>query len=274
MADITIGELPQASRFDRDSLLVAENQGIAESVSGAQIQDLAKAGAADAAAQAAAAASDANNAAKTAKDAANSILGLTAQANTLPPGSDASADVVAENGNLLLKVGIPRGDSGVYVGSGEMPDGYNIQIDPNGEASDPSDLNAQTYDLIIGLNVRNPNPFADNGEDPRDINNMSSEDISIEAGSVENVFQKLRAGQPVRVLLQAIYFYYGQVWTESVAEASNVVVRHNAPYPSQSSFSLCCVFFVRGYFDLFEVLVYIFAGSGSKSIRVNTVLLQ
>lgn len=26
-----------------------------------------------------------------------------------------------------------RGVSGVYVGSGEMPDGYNLQIDPNGE---------------------------------------------------------------------------------------------------------------------------------------------
>ena len=25
------------------------------------------------------------------------------------------------------------GSSGVYVGSGEMPDGYNIQIDPSGE---------------------------------------------------------------------------------------------------------------------------------------------
>ena len=30
----------------------------------------------------------------------------------------------------------PQGVSGVYVGSGEMPDGYNIQIDPNGSASD------------------------------------------------------------------------------------------------------------------------------------------
>ena len=26
----------------------------------------------------------------------------------------------------------PRGVSGVYVGSGDMPDGYNVQIDPNG----------------------------------------------------------------------------------------------------------------------------------------------
>jgi hypothetical protein len=29
----------------------------------------------------------------------------------------------------------PQGVSGVYVGSGDMPDGYNVQIDPNGEAS-------------------------------------------------------------------------------------------------------------------------------------------
>lgn len=26
------------------------------------------------------------------------------------------------------------GVSGVYVGSGDMPDGYNVQIDPNGDA--------------------------------------------------------------------------------------------------------------------------------------------
>lgn len=30
----------------------------------------------------------------------------------------------------------PQGVSGVYVGSGEMPDGYNIQIDPNGKADE------------------------------------------------------------------------------------------------------------------------------------------
>ena len=29
-----------------------------------------------------------------------------------------------------------QGVSGVYVGSGEMPEGYNIQIDPNGEADE------------------------------------------------------------------------------------------------------------------------------------------
>lgn len=30
----------------------------------------------------------------------------------------------------------PSGNSGVYVGSGDMPEGYNVQIDPDGESSD------------------------------------------------------------------------------------------------------------------------------------------
>lgn len=34
----------------------------------------------------------------------------------------------------------PIGLSGVYVGSGDMPDGYNVQIDPNGSATDIIEL--------------------------------------------------------------------------------------------------------------------------------------
>jgi hypothetical protein len=33
-----------------------------------------------------------------------------------------------------------RGFSGVYIGSGDMPDGYNVQIDPNGESLTLEDL--------------------------------------------------------------------------------------------------------------------------------------
>ena len=33
-----------------------------------------------------------------------------------------------------------KGDSGVYVGSGDMPEGYNVQIDPEGEAFNIGDL--------------------------------------------------------------------------------------------------------------------------------------
>lgn len=45
-----------------------------------------------------------------------------------PAGADGPAGPTGATG--------PRGEqgvSGVYVGSGEMPEGYNVQIDPNGE---------------------------------------------------------------------------------------------------------------------------------------------
>lgn len=37
------------------------------------------------------------------------------------------------SGNLNVVYG-KDGKSGVYVGSGDMPEGYNVQIDPNGDA--------------------------------------------------------------------------------------------------------------------------------------------
>ena len=37
------------------------------------------------------------------------------------------------------------GHSGVYVGPGDMPDGYNVQIDPTGEAVEPDDLITKEY---------------------------------------------------------------------------------------------------------------------------------
>lgn len=129
MPDITIGELPQASRFDRASLLVSENQGIAESVTGGQIQDLAKAGAAAAAAQAAAAASEATSAAKTAAAAADSILGLSVQADTLPPGSEASAEADLIDGYYQITLGLPEGQTG--------PQGETGPAGPQGERGEP-----------------------------------------------------------------------------------------------------------------------------------------
>lgn len=43
---------------------------------------------------------------------------------------------IAEDGNLLFDSKKIEGTSGVYIGSGEMPEGYNVQIDPEGEAVD------------------------------------------------------------------------------------------------------------------------------------------
>ena len=33
-----------------------------------------------------------------------------------------------------------KGESGVYVGSGDMPEGYNVQIDPNGDGETLQDM--------------------------------------------------------------------------------------------------------------------------------------
>jgi hypothetical protein len=59
---------------------------------------------------------------------------------TLEPGEPAYVTIHNDDPeNPIMDFGIPRGekgdkgDSGVYVGSGEMPDGYNVQIDPDGE---------------------------------------------------------------------------------------------------------------------------------------------
>ena len=135
MPDITIGELPQASRFDRASLLVSENQGIAESVTGGQIQDLAKAGAADAASQAAAAASEATSAAKKAAAAADSILGLSVQAETLPPGSEASAEADLIDGYYQITLGLPEGQTGPQGETGPAgPTGPQGETGPAGPA--------------------------------------------------------------------------------------------------------------------------------------------
>jgi hypothetical protein len=50
-------------------------------------------------------------------------------------------DTAIEEINTAMESGDFKGDpgvSGVYVGSGDMPEGYNIQIDPNGEADVPA----------------------------------------------------------------------------------------------------------------------------------------
>lgn len=86
----------------------------------------------------------------------NALTKLITQANTLVSrifetetltgnaGTDASVERIYDEGSntVTYKFTVPRGDrgekgdrgfSGVYVGSGDMPDGYNVQIDPEGE---------------------------------------------------------------------------------------------------------------------------------------------
>ena len=64
---------------------------------------------------------------------ANALKGLIGEANELIDTVEAKL----ENGEFIGEQGIQGiqgepGVSGVYVGSGEMPEGYNVQIDPEG----------------------------------------------------------------------------------------------------------------------------------------------
>ncbi len=97
------------------------------------------AGAANTAATAAQGAADeAENAADAAQTAATAAGTAASAAQTAADGADAAADAaqsVAQQVQQKLDNGEfvgPQGVSGVYVGGGEMPAGYNVQIDPAG----------------------------------------------------------------------------------------------------------------------------------------------
>lgn len=70
--------------------------------------------------------------------------GDTGPANTLTIGTvtsgiEASATITGESPNQVLNLVLQqgeKGDSGVYVGAGDMPEGYNVQIDPSGSGDE------------------------------------------------------------------------------------------------------------------------------------------
>ena len=76
-------------------------------------------------------------------------------------GADGKTPYVGDNGNWFVgsddtgkpsrgETG-PQGVSGVYVGSGDMPDGYNVQIDPDGTPNLASET--WTFTLDDGTTV-------------------------------------------------------------------------------------------------------------------------
>lgn len=127
MADKTIGELPRASQVTSGSLIPLEQSGVAQSMTGAQFQAWAVAGAqpyADAAAQSAQnAASSATNAASSsasasasaqaAETARSAIENMGVDTDTLPPGSSAIVTkTVDQQGIVTLTFGVPQGEKG------------------------------------------------------------------------------------------------------------------------------------------------------------------
>ena len=71
-----------------------------------------------------------------AQEAREAIEGMTVTSETLIPEKEASVEKAYLDGVVNLHFGIPRGPSGVYVGSGPMPEGCNVQVDPDGDVED------------------------------------------------------------------------------------------------------------------------------------------
>lgn len=141
MADRTIGELPNATSLDDDSLLVVEQQSEARNIRGLLIRQFAEAASAAqvAAAQLAAqkaqlaqqgaeaaqdAAEDAKTGAESAQEAAetarDAIEDMSVSAETLPPGSDATATKTAIGGSFHISFGIPKGKQGATGPQGQQ----------------------------------------------------------------------------------------------------------------------------------------------------------
>ena len=80
----------------------------------------------------------AENAKLDAVKAQHAIENMSATGETVPPDSQAPAvqKQVLEDGSINLHFNLRQGFSGVYVGSGDMPEGYNVQVDPGGTGID------------------------------------------------------------------------------------------------------------------------------------------
>lgn len=93
--------------------------------------------------------------------------------------------ITSKNGTSSMDL---KGESGVYVGPGDMPEGYNVQVDPNGEilTSPVTSVNGETGDVM--LDIPDVSNFAtttyvddkvDNLEIPS-VDGLASEDFVIE----------------------------------------------------------------------------------------------
>lgn len=86
------------------------------------------------------------------------------QYETMPTAvtEDAVVQYVGESNETYANGAWYRGESGewvlvssggVYVGTGDMPAGYNLQIDPDGEVLDPDDFAPASVSVIITLSA-------------------------------------------------------------------------------------------------------------------------
>ena len=84
----------------------------------------------------------AEEAAEAAHDAQEAVENLSVTGENVPADSDTPVveKQVNEDGSVTLHFNTRQGVSGVYVGEGDMPDGYNVQVNPEGEGLSIEDI--------------------------------------------------------------------------------------------------------------------------------------
>lgn len=149
MADSNIGALPQAVNLDDDSLLVAEQQGQAVKVTGAQFKEFGKQAVIG---QVQGYVDQAEAAADRAVDAVSAVTGMTVEAETLASGQAAAVTKSTKDGKVNLKFGLPRGEQGVPGPEGKQG--------PRGAKGDPGTglRILGYYDTLDGLKAAVPTP--------------------------------------------------------------------------------------------------------------------
>lgn len=92
-----------------------------------------------------------------AEAAVTSVGKMTAEYVELPPDTPVYLEQgVNEDGGIKLTFGLSKGISGVYIGDGDLPDGYNVRIDPNG---DPTDTGGLMFTTVYDRQGRNQDIF-------------------------------------------------------------------------------------------------------------------
>ena len=84
----------------------------------------------------------AEEAAEAAHDAQEAVENLSVTGENVPADSDTPVveKQVNEDGSVTLHFNTRQGVSGVYVGEGDMPEGYDVQVNPEGEALSIEDI--------------------------------------------------------------------------------------------------------------------------------------
>ena len=139
MADSNIGALPQAPQLDDDSLLVAEQQGQAMKVTGAQFKEFGRQAVVG---QVQSYVDAAQAAAKEAVSAVSAVTGMTVEAH---PGQEAAVSRSERDGKVHLSFTLPRGEQGI-----PGPEGPVGARGPRGETGKGLDILGY-YDSLEAL---------------------------------------------------------------------------------------------------------------------------